>query len=248
MSYTWTTPTKTVWPASLTYTATEKGTAYFSVTVTRQASVTAGQLQGSVLVTRASADLSGPADKVLTVNTPSVELWQVNGYGASLARVSSAACIFDGGAATANLNAPGSAARCTYTFSPPFAYDPELTSELRISSITFGGGVTAASGFLPFGIDAWGISTGATSRCVSVTDTFNFPTSADRPTPYSVGNVICTTTQSDYQGRPPTAPSSGLEVCVTTTFKYSCTFPSTTCLAAGITGYTVSGPAVTRGG
>lgn len=135
VAFSWNTPTKTGWPTALTYTATDGGTSYFTITVTRSASVTSGQLQGALTVTRTAADQSGPPDKSFSVNGPSVELWQANGPGQVIARVASAPCVFDGGGSTFVLTGPGVTGRCTYTFSPPFSYDPEQKSELRVSQV-----------------------------------------------------------------------------------------------------------------
>ncbi|KAI8475351.1 MAG: hypothetical protein J3K34DRAFT_517384 [Monoraphidium minutum] len=232
VAYTWATPSKTVWPAALTYTATETGTSYFTIQTTRTPSVTAGQLQGTVLVTRTEPEQSGPPDRPLSVNAPTVEIWQANGVGNPIARVSSATCLFDNAASAFVLQGPGTATVCTYTFKAPFAYDPEQPAEIRMGQITFTGW-PAASGFVPYALEAMGTIPGSTGRCATVTDTMgNFGASAGT-SPYNINNIVCEAQSAEFAGRPPTSSSTGIEVCVSTAFRYLCRFPPVTCIATG---------------
>lgn len=135
MTYTWSTPTKTVWPSTLAFTASEGGKSYFTVTTLRTTSVIAGALQGFLFVTRNSADESGGATKALVVNQPVIELWQANGPDRAPVRVATANCIWEADARTTTLQTPGTEARCTYTFNAPFSYDPEQDGELRVPQV-----------------------------------------------------------------------------------------------------------------
>ena len=236
VSYTWANPTKSTWPSALTYTAAETGTSYVTVVTARVGRVTQGQLQGAMYVQRASGELSGGSDRPLVVAQPSVELWQSTGAaGSPAARVASSPCAFDGGGTTFTLATPGSNARCTFTFNPPFGYDPEMPAELRVPRITFSGGaagvpaaVPAATGFTPYPLEPYG-PTGAAGRCAMVTDTHTFAAVGGKPSPFATGVVY--NAIGNAQGKPPAAPSLGTEVCASTTFKYTAVFPSTACSA-----------------
>jgi hypothetical protein len=228
VTFSWSTPGKTVWPSALVYTATGTGVSYFTVSVTRGVSVTSGSLSGTILVTRTSGETSGGSDKALTANQPAVELWQAATKEGPLVRIAGANCIYENSAATFTFNTPGTSTVCTYTFAAPFPYDPEAPGELRVAQVTFSG-FPAATGFPAYPLDAYGTgSITSTGRCANVFDTMTFATSADKPTPFSAANVAF----APFGGspaKPPAQPSSGVETCGSVIYRYTATFPSVTC-------------------
>jgi hypothetical protein len=234
VTFSWPTPTKAVWPSTLTYTATATGTAYYTVTVNRVSTISGGVVTGSLLVQRTAGDTSGGSDKILTANTPVIELWQANGPEAPMVKLSQTNCVWETAAPTYNFNTPGTSTKCTYTFSPSTTststYDLEQPAQLRVAPITITAppGLPPASGFTPWEVAAYPGQIPAPNRCAIVTDTMTFATSADRPNPYNAANTI----MAPFQGsgpKPPATPSTGVEICATTIFRYTAQFPSATC-------------------
>lgn len=63
--------------------------------------------------------------------------------------------------------------------------------------VTFPGGQAAAYGFAPFPLEAWGATTGAASRCATVTDTLSNFAASSGTSPYNVGNIDCPAISSE---------------------------------------------------
>jgi hypothetical protein len=167
VGYTWGPPAKQVWPQALSYTATESGTMYFTVTATRTGTVRTGSLQGALSVQRGSGEESGGSDQPLVANQPQVELWQAVGPATSApVRLAAATCIWDGAGATFTMQTPGTSARCTYTFNGQFSYDPEQPAELRVPQLTFTN-FGPVSGLPPYPLEAYGPTT-TPGRCAQV--------------------------------------------------------------------------------
>jgi len=227
IGYTWSAPTKQVWPQTLSYTATETGTMYFTVAATRAAVVRTGSLQGAIYIQRTSGDESGGSDQPLVVQQPTVELWQAVGApSAQPVRTASAPCLFDGAGATANLQTPGTNVRCTFTFNAQFAYDPEQPAELRVPQVTFTN-FGAANGFVPYPLESYGPTT-TPGRCALVTDTMSYAAVGGKASPYS-GATPAFNPVGDSLPKPPATPSTGLEICSSSVFRYTAVFPAVAC-------------------
>ncbi|KIY93201.1 hypothetical protein MNEG_14763 [Monoraphidium neglectum] len=229
VTYSWGRPTKGVWPVNLVYTATDGGTAVYTAQVTRESRVIAGRLEGVLTVQRRAPEDSGGDGYTLVAKPPIVELWQAAGPLGAVQKSASAPCKFDGGAATARLEQPGLTARCTYSFPPPFNFDPEQRAELRVGSIAFDqfGPPNGFSGFAPYPIDPYGPQP-SPGRCAEVTDTMFFSNAGGRATPYNLNNVQIVPLDGSPQ-KAPAAPGMGQQVCGTTVFRYSARFPPVTC-------------------
>ena len=242
IQYTWAPPTKTVWPQALSYTYTATGKQYYTLTLTRATAVLSGSLVGSLLVSRGPGDETGGSDKPLTATTPLMEIWQANGKEGTLAKVGAAPCAWEAGTPTFTFNTPGASTRCTYTFlgGAGLTYDPEQDAELRVATIGFTGTnvLPAVTNTPPYALENYGPQTGTPNRCAAVTDTLTLPSAPDKPSPYTVGNVVLEA-RDGSAAKPPPSSSTPLTVCATTVFRYSATFPSvaacsTTAFAVGV--------------
>jgi hypothetical protein len=227
VTYTWATPTKTAWPAALSYLYSATGVTYFTVTATRTASVTQGSLQGAAAVQRGSPEASGGMGQ-LVVSGATIELWQANGAEGVINKIASAPCLFDpGNTPTYTFATPGTSARCVFTFNAPFGFDPEQKAELRVGSVTYSTPTNfpSTTGLPVYALEPYSATT-SPNRCASVLDTMSFATSADRPTPFVAGAVTFAQFGTNSLPKPPAAPGTGTEICGTSYFRYTATFPS----------------------